>query len=115
VASTVRGSRDALGSILGLLTFLGGIALLLITFRLAYNLFQVPPVQAMQLTPGKPIDVSATGNSLVVLLFRILLLVVMGVLGSLIANRGISLYTQSRGLKVVEREQAGTVVEEVRE
>lgn len=93
----VRGSRDALGSVLGLLVFLGGVALLLLTFKLAYDMFRIPPEQALQLEKDKAIDVAATGNSLASLLLRVLLLIVMGLVGSFTANRGIHLYAESRG------------------
>ena len=104
MASSTRGSRDALGSVLGILTFFGGMALLLITFKLAYGMFNTPPDQALGLQKGQKIDFNEVGPTLVGVIIRILLLIVMGIVGSLIANRGITLYTESRGLKFVHEE-----------
>jgi len=91
--------RDLFGSLLGILVFLGGVGLLLITFREAYTMFTVPPQNALNLTPGKPFEAPAAGNSLAAIVIKILLLLIMGIFGSLIANKGISLYTQSHGHK----------------
>jgi len=84
-----------LGKVIGILTFLGGIALLVLTFKLAFDMFQVPPDQALHLEKGKVLDVAVAGQSFGVLLLRVLLLIVMGLVGSLVANRGIKLYTES--------------------
>jgi hypothetical protein len=97
---TVRLHRDWLGSLIGLTVFLGGIALLVLVFRLAYNLFTVPPAVALEIQqPGKPIDLSKTTNAASGVLIRFLLLLLMAGMGSLIANRGINLYGQSRSYK----------------
>lgn len=85
--------RDWPGSVLGILTFLGGVALLLLTFRLAHDLFVVPPSEALGLKGSKELNVVGAGNALVVILVRILLLFVMGFVGSMVANRGVSLYS----------------------
>ena len=79
----------------GILVFLGGIALLGLTFKLAYNLFTVPPEQALKLNQQRTIDLAATGGSFVGILIRSILLIVMGVVSSLIATRGIHLYSHS--------------------
>jgi len=92
----VRGRRDALGTVLGLATFLGGVALLLLTFKLAYEMFSVPPEQALNLKKGATLEVATVGSTITGLVIRILLLIVMGLVSSLIANRGIHLYTESR-------------------
>ena len=96
VAKADRPRRDLPGSLLGILTFLGGVGLLLLTFRLAYDLFTVPPTDALGLRGAKELNVATAGNSVTALLMRILLLFVMGFVGSMVANRGISLYTASR-------------------
>ncbi|MGV3617758.1 MAG: hypothetical protein ACO1SV_20730 [Fimbriimonas sp.] len=96
MAKAERPRRDIPGSLLGILTFLGGVALLLLTFRLAYDLFTVPPQDALGLRGAKELDPAAAGNSLTAIVIRILLLFVMGFVGSMIANRGISLYSASR-------------------
>ena len=78
----------------GLLVFLGGVGLLLLTFRLAYDLYTTSPDQALKVT-GKTLDLATSGSSLVGILVRTLLLMVMGLVSTLIANRGIALYTHS--------------------
>lgn len=76
---------------------MGGIALIALTFKLAYDMFQVPPEQALRIAQGKTLDLAVAGQSFGSVLIRILLLVVMGLMGSLVANRGISLYERSGG------------------
>ena len=85
------------GTLVSLLVFLGGIALLLFTFRTAYEMFTVPPTRVLGMEKGQPVDLGSAGSSLVGSLLRVLLLIVMALVGSLIANRGIQLYTDSRG------------------
>jgi len=98
--TTVRTHRDFFGSFIGILAFLGGMALLLLVFKLAYQMFNTPPGKALGLDSGKKLDLSMGMSSLFSVLIRILLLLVMGLVGSWIANRGITLYTQARGIKV---------------
>lgn len=98
MANAERPRRDVPGSLLGILTFLGGVGLLLETFRRAYDLFTVPPQDALGLRGAKELNAALAGNSLTTILLRILLLLVMGFVGSMIANRGVALYTASRAL-----------------
>lgn len=100
-------TRDRVGGWLGVITFLGGIALLLITFRMAYDLFSVPPDQVLKLKPGQEINVNDTGQAAFVLVFRMMMLLVMSIVGSVIANRGIKLYS-ARPLKVEEKNGEAT-------
>ncbi|MBI1755770.1 MAG: hypothetical protein HY248_00230 [Fimbriimonas ginsengisoli] len=93
------GRRDLFGSILGILVFLGGVALLLITFREAYRMFSVPAGDALGVHAGATVDLNRAGSTFVGLIVRILLLVVMAIVSSLIANRGIQLYASSRALR----------------
>jgi hypothetical protein len=81
------------GKLLGMLVFLGGIGLLLLTFRLAYEMFAVPPEDALHVGKGQVLDWALAGQSFAVLILRVLLLVVMGLTASFIANRGIKLYS----------------------
>lgn len=76
----------------GILTFLAGVALLLWTFSLAYAMFTVPQSVQLGIEQGKPVDLPLAGEALVGVVFRILLLLVMAILGSVIANRGVKLY-----------------------
>ena len=98
--TTVRTHRDFFGSFIGILAFLGGVALLLLVFKLAYEMFNTSPSQQLGIQSGKKLDLNAGVNSLFGVFVRILLLLVMGLVGSWIANRGISLYTHARGIKV---------------
>ncbi len=93
----MRLKRDIAGSLVGLAVFFGGIALLLFTFRTAYEMFTVPPSAALGLRPGQPVDLGNAGSNFVGSLFKVILLIVMALVGSLIANRGIQLYAESRG------------------
>jgi hypothetical protein len=91
---TNRGSIS--GTVLGILIFLCGVALLSFTFKLAYDMFQVPPQEALGIKPKQALDLAQAGQSFVGQILRVLLLIVMGLTGSLIANRGISLFAGSR-------------------
>jgi len=98
--TTVKTHRDFFGSFIGILAFLGGVALLLLVFKLAYEMFSTPPSTTLGINGSKKLDLNAGISSLFGVMIRILLLLVMGLVGSWIANRGISLYTQARGIKV---------------
>lgn len=82
----------------GVITFLVGVGLLLMTFKLAYDLFTLPPSTILEPSSKAPdaIDLGKSGNNLATLVIRVLLLIVMGLMGSLIANRGVSMFTHSR-------------------
>lgn len=92
-----RGHRDWIGSTLGLLVFLGGVALLLLTFRLAYEMFQTPPTVALELQGGKTVDLGRASDKASAILVRVVVLVLMAFTGSLVANRGILLYARCDG------------------
>lgn len=95
-SSTFVHKRDWVGSILGLAIFLGGIAILCVVFSEALALFRTPPKVELKLQPGKPLDVASAFNSVVGVIMKVLLLIVMAWLGSMIANRGVHLYSQSK-------------------
>jgi hypothetical protein len=95
MSAVARTHRDFLGSVFGLLVFLGGIALLLLTFRFAFQMFETSPEKTLQIKPTQAINLAVTGSNLVGVLLRTLLLIVMAFVSSLIANRGISLYHHS--------------------
>lgn len=90
----IRGSISA--ALLGVLVFLVGVAMLAFTFKLAYDMFMVPPPDILGIKPKQPIDLGMAGQSFVGVLIKVLMLVVMGFVGSLIANRGVSLLAGSR-------------------
>lgn len=87
--------RDATGSLVGLAVFLGGVALLALTFKLAYDQFNAPHAQALGLEKGKAIDAVATGGKAADILIRLGVLLIMAIVGSMVANKGIGLYSGS--------------------
>ena len=84
------------GATFGILVFLGGIVLLIITFKLAFDQFSIPPEHALNIPVGKPLDIAQVVQSFAGLIFRVLLLLVMAIVGAIIATRGIKMYTDSR-------------------
>jgi hypothetical protein len=87
---------DWVGSLIGLVVFVAGIGLLAVTFQLAFSMFTVPPNVAMGDQPGKSVDLVKAGESLASVAIRVMLLFVMCVVGSVVANRGIRLYVSCR-------------------
>jgi hypothetical protein len=87
--------------LLGIVVFLGGVALLVWTFSIAFNLFKTPTQEVLGLTPGKPLDVGKAGSSFAVQIVRVLLLMVMALVSSLIANKGIHLYASGREHRIL--------------
>lgn len=76
-----------------LLTFAAGIGMIAFAFALAFQLFQVPPEVRLQIEPGKPIEVGQAASTLAEVLLKVLLLVAMAAFGSMVANRGVKLYS----------------------
>ncbi len=83
------------GILLGILVFLGGIALLALTFKLAIDMFTTDPNKLFGLE-AKTLDLSKAVATLMAVVVKVLLLLVMAIVGGLIANRGIHLYADSR-------------------
>jgi hypothetical protein len=90
----------------GFLTFFVGVGLLLLTFKLAYDMFSVRPEVAMGTQAGTGIDVARAGESLASVLVRFGLLLIMAIVGSMIANRGIKLYVSARHIHDPKPERA---------
>ena len=88
--------RDWLGSLVGLAIVLGGMAILYTVFKEAWILFATPPAIVLNVQPGKPIDLASAFNAMIGTVVKIILLLIMAWLGSVIANRGIFLYSQSK-------------------
>lgn len=93
-----------MGALIGFMTFAGGVALLVFTFKLAYEMFSIPPEQAVGVTKGNAVDFAKAGESLASIATRIVLLLVMAGVGSMIANRGIKLYVSARALNLPKAE-----------
>jgi hypothetical protein len=81
--------------LVGLAVFLAGVGLLALTFKLAYEEFSVPHSQNLGLVKGQAFDGVATGGKALDILVRLGVLLVMAILGSLVANKGIGLYSGS--------------------
>ncbi|MES1228465.1 MAG: hypothetical protein ABUL72_07315 [Armatimonadota bacterium] len=81
---------------LGVLIALVGLGMIGLAFYLAYQMFLVPPSQAMKIVPGEPMDFGMTVNSLIQVIVKVVMLVLMAGFGSLFANRGIKLYEADR-------------------
>lgn len=88
--------RDWLGTMVGLAIVAGGMAILYTVFREAWSLFATPPHVALNVQPGKPIEMNSAFNSILGIIIKIILLVIMAWLGSVITNRGIHLYSHSK-------------------
>lgn len=96
--------RDsAAGRVLGIIVFLLGIGILVLVAVIAYRLFNASGT-ALPVTPGSPAGATAQlGASVVRLLYRIALLVILCLAGSLVAARGLHLYFVAAGLPVGRR------------
>lgn len=105
-----RPRSDWLGALIGFITFAGGVALLVFTFKLAFEMFSVPPSEAVGLSKNNAVDLAKAGESLASIATRILLLLVMAGVGSMIANRGIKLYVSARAL-TAPKPEAPTPIE----
>lgn len=92
--------HDLLAKVLGLVVFLGGIAVLAFVFMTAYHLFHSPLGAIKTAAPGSSVTPAAQqiGQSALSLLVRIALLIVMTIVGSLIAGRGVQMYFASGDL-----------------
>jgi hypothetical protein len=98
-------------SVLGIVVFLVGVGMLAFTFKLAYDMFMVPPPEALGIKPKQPLDLGQAGQSFVKELLKVLFLIVMGLMGSLIANRGVSLFAGSsiadKKIRTAQKEPSG--------
>ncbi|MBL8047180.1 MAG: hypothetical protein JNJ45_00725 [Chthonomonas sp.] len=88
--------RDWLGALVGLAVFLGGIAIIFWAFQQAYSLFGTPPETVLGVKKGETLDLNRAGANGIGLVTRCLLLLVISIIGSVIANRGIKLYSESQ-------------------
>jgi hypothetical protein len=96
VVEEKRAPSSGTGATFGIVVFLAGIGLLLYTFKLAYDKFNTPPESALHIDPKKPLDIAVAGTSFMNLVIQVLLLIVMAIIGAIIANRGIKMYSDSR-------------------
>ena len=85
---------DLTGRLVALLVFLAGIAILVFVFVTALHLFQspVPGLEPLQTPGAAPPPAANIGTSLAAFLRQLLLLGLMTLAGSLLANKGAHLY-----------------------
>lgn len=88
---------SVVGRALGILVFLLGIGILVAVAVTAYNLFNSSG-SALAVTPGSPAGAtSQLGASAIKLLYRLALLIVLCIAGSLVAARGLHFYFVATG------------------
>jgi hypothetical protein len=92
---------DVAGRIIGMLVFLAGVAILVFVFVAAYRYFDSNTIVLKPTVPASAAQTTANrlGESVVLLMARIALLIVMAIAGSQIAGRGIQLYFAAVGFK----------------
>ena len=85
--------RDLTGRIIGAVVFLAGIAILVFVFILAYGFFTAPGggIQIAQ-GPGNTSATNQLGAAATRMFFQLALMIIMAIVGSLIAARGIQFY-----------------------
>jgi len=89
--------HDLVGRLLGIAVFLVGVGLLAFVFLMAYGFFSSDILGSRAIKDvGEPVA-TQLGRSAVDMLAKIGLLIVMTIVGSLIAGRGIQLYFASTG------------------
>ena len=66
--------RDPLGTAVGLITFLAGVGLIVMTFVLAREMFMMPAEQALNIKEGEVMDVNRALVAGTFILFRVNLL-----------------------------------------
>lgn len=77
--------------------------MILFAFKLAFDLYQVPPAMRIDAVAGRPIDLTRAGETLTQTIIRIVVIAVMAALGGVVANRGISMYASTRKLPGAEK------------
>jgi len=90
---------DIFARILGIFVFLGGVGLLAFVFYVAYDWF-VTPSAGIQMSASKGASAppaTLLGASALQLLIKLALLLIMTIVGSLLAGKGIHIYFASSG------------------
>ncbi|MFA4028308.1 MAG: hypothetical protein GDYSWBUE_000188 [Candidatus Fervidibacterota bacterium] len=94
-----RSDKAIAGSVIGMLTFVAGITLLVISFALTYSFFNQLGNERAALFNNLPQEpkmlISAALGWILRLLFRLTCLLIMGLIASLIAARGAQMYGAS--------------------
>ncbi len=92
---------DLLGRILGVLVFLTGVVLMVLVFRDAHMMF-TSDTMGLQIGSASTSATGATsqlGASAVSMFSRLGLLLVMAIISSLVANKGVNLYFASHAAR----------------
>lgn len=96
--------RDLAARIIGLIVFALGIAILIASFVIAYRLF-ASPVGGLATAPppvGGPPATINLGRCALAVLIRIGALIIMVLVGSLVASRGVQMYFAGDRISKVE-------------
>ena len=93
MASAPRG--DLFARIIGVLVFILGLGVIIVVLMMGFELYRDPDL-GIRSTGPTPTAIEI-GSSLTRLIFRLLLLFLGSICGSLIANKGIKLYFASLG------------------
>ena len=94
--------KDWMGATLGMFVFLAGVGILVWVFKMSLEMFTTPPRVSLDIKTGQTIDLAHASDKATAILVRVVLLVLMSITGSLIANRGIHLYSAcTRRIKVL--------------
>lgn len=98
----VHGQSDIPGRVIGMLVFLLGVGMLILVFKVAYELFTQSPEAALKLKftgdPKTDPTPAKIGTHFGAMLLPALYLFLMSIAGSLIAQKGVNLYfSASRG------------------
>jgi hypothetical protein len=93
------GHSDIMGRIIGMLVFLLGVGMLVLVFKVGYDLFAQKPSSVLGLKftgdPKKDPAAAQIGAHFGSMLFQLGYLFLMSIAGSLIAQKGINLYFSS--------------------
>ena len=89
--------HDLTGRVIGLLLCLAGVAIIGGVIYLAYGLYKDPNLAKLPAAPQgqSGIPITDVGSVFMGLIFRVMLLAIMSVSGSLIANKGIHMFLAS--------------------
>ncbi|MFN7172576.1 MAG: hypothetical protein ACK4P3_07320 [Fimbriimonadaceae bacterium] len=89
------------GSTLGIVVFLAGLFMIGFAFALALEMFSKSP-EVLLVDPASDeagFNVGGAANIFGGLIIRCVAIILMGILGSIVSNRGIKLFAESRGIR----------------
>jgi hypothetical protein len=89
------------GSTLGIVVFLAGLVMIGFAFALALEMFSKSP-EVLVFDPASDeagLNLGRAANIFGGLIIRCIAIILMGILGSIVSNRGIKLFAESRGIR----------------